>query len=209
MKAFSMLSMYFVYLLITKCAGNSWCLPSFRMKCRECPKDVDDFYHDLCRGHSYCARGPQYFAAPCVVCEEVWERARDLDEPQEAMRAFDSLKAWIVGFRKNSRNRLKGMDHFYSREERDAYQELNVIHTNLKEIAKADAAAAKAKVSYVGADFALQLGVLISDMIRNIITSILFLVCANGLTFYSCLSARVPVVLGDMPPRRPLHATEK
>ena len=129
---------------MTRCFHSA---SSFSMTCRECPKDVDDIYHDLCRGHSYCARGPQYFGAPCVVCEEVWERARDLDEPQEAMRAFDALKEWIIGFRKNSRHRPKGMDHFYSKEERDAYQKLNAIHTNLKEIAKTDAAASKDKVS--------------------------------------------------------------
>ena len=117
------------------------------MTCRQCPKDVDDLYHDLCRGHAFCARGYQYFAEPCVICEEVWERARDLDEPEDAVKAFKALKYWIIGFRENSRHRPKGQDHFYSQAERDAFQDLNAMHANLEDVSHVGESAPKQKVS--------------------------------------------------------------
>ena len=116
------------------------------MTCRECPKDVDDLFHDLCRGHSYCARGFQYYGAPCVVCEELWDRAKNLDAPDDAVVAFKVLKRWIVGFRKNSRHRPKGVGYFYSQDEREAFQELNAIHHNLTDISSDDSSLSKSQV---------------------------------------------------------------
>ena len=117
------------------------------MFCRECRKELDDRYHDLCRGHAYCARGPQYFGESCVVCEELWERSGNLDDPEDAMAMFKILKRWVAGFRKNSRHRTEGMSHFYSAKERDAFQELVVIHANLEAIQESDKAAHTARVS--------------------------------------------------------------
>ena len=117
----------------------------FRMACRECNHPTEDSFHDLCRGHAYCARGPQYFSAPCAVCEDLWDRARDLDRPQDAMAAFKALKYWIYGFRKNSRHRPKGLGHFYSEQERVDFQELNSIHANLQATADSDSHAASSK----------------------------------------------------------------
>ena len=116
------------------------------MSCRECSKDVDDLFHDLCRGHSYCAKGPQYYGAPCVICEDLWERSRDLDKPYDAMLAFSALKRWIVGFRKNSRHRPAGLGHFFSMEEKEEYQELSAKHANLQDISSEDSPAVKPKV---------------------------------------------------------------
>ena len=115
------------------------------MSCRECGKQLDDSLHDLCRGHAYCAKGPQYFGAPCVICEDLWERSRDLDHPDEAVEAFKILKVWVHGFRKNSRKRPKGMDHFHSQQERDDFQELNAIHTNLAAILASERASSAAQ----------------------------------------------------------------
>ena len=109
-----------------------------RMSCRECHRPVGDILHDLCHTHAYCARRPQYYSVPCVICEELWERARDLDRPEDAMVAFKALKKWIWGFRKNSRHRPKGLGHFYSEKEKSEFQELNAIHSNLEDIASSD-----------------------------------------------------------------------
>ena len=98
---------------------------SFRTSnCRECNHPSSDTSHDLCRTHAYCARGSQYHGALCATCEDLWERAADLEDPEEAIPAFDALAEWIKGFRKNSRNRPKGQDHFYDPTERAAFQEL-------------------------------------------------------------------------------------
>ena len=110
------------------------CLYFFNsMWCRKCNTELDDQYHDLCRGHAYCARGPQYYAEACVVCEELWERAGNISDPEGAIAIFKVLKRWIAGFRKNSRRR--------------AYQELTAIHANLRAIAKSDSSTKTARVS--------------------------------------------------------------
>ena len=120
------------------------------MTCRECTKDVDDLFHDLCRGHAYCARGPQYYGAPCVICEDLWERSRDLDNPYDAMLAFSALKRWIVGFRKNSRHRPHGMGYFYSQAEKEEFQELGAKHKNLQDISSDASSPLRSKVSIWG-----------------------------------------------------------
>ena len=94
---------------------------------------MDDPYHDLCRSHSYCARGTQYYAAACAVCQELWERAKDVSFPDDAMAAFDALSEWIAGFRKNSRKRPPGQDYFYSPREKSDFQDLFALHANLRE----------------------------------------------------------------------------
>ena len=109
-----------------------------RMSCRECHSPINDILHDLCRTHAYCAKGAQYYSVACVVCEELWERSRDLDHPDDANIAFKTLKKWIWGFRKNSRNRPKGLSHFYSEKEKADFQDLNAMHTNLEDIASSD-----------------------------------------------------------------------
>ena len=117
---------------------GSYCSSYYSISCRECRRPVEDLFHDLCRLHAYCAKGPQYFAAPCVICEDLWDRAKDLDSPHAAMEAFKALKVWIAGFRKNSRNRPEGLGHFHSEQERADFQELNSIHANLQAIADSD-----------------------------------------------------------------------
>ena len=111
------------------------------MSCRKCGHDMDpkDFvFHDLCHTHAYCAKGAQYFGAACSVCEELWERSKDLDSPEDAVIAFKALKGWIIGFRKNSRKRPAGMDHFFDLSEKADYQEWNSIHANLNAISQLD-----------------------------------------------------------------------
>ena len=73
-----------------------------------------------------------------MICEDLWERSADLDHPEEAMAAFDDLKWWIEGFRKNSRHRPKGLGYFHSADERARFQDLNAMQANLKDIAKED-----------------------------------------------------------------------
>ena len=171
------------------------------MSCRQCPKDVDDLYHDLCRGHAYCARGYQYFARPCVICEEVWERARDFDEPEDAVRAFKALKYWIYGFRKNSRHRPKGQDHFYSQDERDAFQELNAMHANLQDISRMEPHVSKPKVS-VRCSGSL-CNICISEFIVGLLKVRLWQ-CLIALALFRLLKAGVRrVVERDVMPRNP------
>ena len=96
----------------------------FRKGCRECHHPTSDETHDLCRSHAYCARGYQYHGAICATCEDLWERAQDLSNPRDAVSAFKALSSWIKGFRKNSKFRPKGQDHFYDPEERVRFQDL-------------------------------------------------------------------------------------
>ena len=107
------------------------------MSCSKCSEKSGP-YHDQCRTHSYCSRDFQYFGAPCAVCQDLWARARDIDAVDGAMRAFEALKEWITGFRKNSRHRVKGTDYFFDHNEREAFQDLHALHTNLKIAAKLD-----------------------------------------------------------------------
>ena len=101
------------------------------MSCSKC-RDSKDPYHDKCRTHAYCAKDFRYHAAPCSVCQDLWERARDIDAPDGAIVAFRALEDWIGGFRRNSRNRTKGIDYFYEPLERSAYQDLHALHNNLQ-----------------------------------------------------------------------------
>ena len=92
------------------------------MKCRECNHLIEGRSHDLCRSHSFCAQGPQYFGAYCPVCVDLWTSAKDYKEnPAEASLAFDLLRKWIYGFARNSRNREKGQDYFADPEEKEDF----------------------------------------------------------------------------------------
>ena len=102
------------------------------MSCSQCADARGKTYHDRCRTHAYCSREFRYFAAPCVICQELWERAKDIDSPVLATVAFDALEDWIAGFRRNSRHREKGVDYFFDPAEREAFQDLHALHTNLK-----------------------------------------------------------------------------
>ena len=109
------------------------------MVCRHCHHATSDLSHEYCRSHAYCARDGQYHAALCSTCDELWERARDLDFPDDAITAFQMLKEWIEGFRRNARARPKGVDHFFDPQERCAYDDLFAVQPNLRLIARMDA----------------------------------------------------------------------
>ena len=108
------------------------------MTCRHCSDRVGDLFHDMCRSHAECAKGIQYYARPCSVCQELWRRARDLDHPEDAIVAFKVLKEWIHGFRKNSRHRSSGSDYFFCDRERDLFRELSILNANLEDISASD-----------------------------------------------------------------------
>ena len=76
--------------------------------------------------------------SPCGVCNDLWERARSLDAPEGAIRAFDLLEEWILSFRKNSRQRPRGADFFLDYEERCAYQDLAALIANVRYIPALD-----------------------------------------------------------------------
>ena len=102
--------------------------------CRECNHVITDHSHDLCHTHAYCARKGQYHAALCYVCCDLWHRAEDTSDPSDAISAFETLSAWIAGFRKNSKGRRPGQDHFYDPHEKARLSEMHVIIANLKSI---------------------------------------------------------------------------
>ena len=102
------------------------------MSCSKCAEACEKTYHDKCRSHAYCARDFRYYAAPCAICQDLWERARYIDSPEGAIVAYKALEEWIAGFRRNSRHRTKGIDYFYDPSERAAWQDLHAIHANLE-----------------------------------------------------------------------------
>ena len=104
------------------------------MASKECHHEIDDTSHDLCRSHAFCARGYLSYAAPCAVCEELWERSRDISDAEDSMLAFQALQEWVKGFRKNSRRRPKGESYFFDENEKSRYQDLLAIHHNLGDI---------------------------------------------------------------------------
>ena len=108
------------------------------MSCSKCVDASKDLYHDRCRSHSYCSRDFLYFAAPCSVCQDLWARAQDLDAVDGAVRAFQALEEWVIGFRKNSRHRPPGTDYFFDPEERAAYNDLHALHANLPYVGLVD-----------------------------------------------------------------------
>ena len=73
------------------------------------------------------------------MCEELWERARDLlRDPKDALVAWYLLKEWVDGFIKNSRHRVKGRPIFVSKREKSEYDDLSVIMTNIAAIPALD-----------------------------------------------------------------------
>ena len=101
--------------------------PLIQMPCRVCKRAGKDTTHDLCRRHAFCSQadGAQYYSAPCFVCLDLWERARNREDPADAKEAYEDLYEWIIGFRRNSRNRKSGLDFFYDPDERFAFQSLH------------------------------------------------------------------------------------
>ena len=96
--------------------------------CKDCNHLIDSRSHDLCRSHSFCAQGPQYFAAYCPICVDLWTRAQDYESnPADAYSAYELLRKWIYGFARNSRNRAKGQDYFADQEERDEFRRLTRV----------------------------------------------------------------------------------
>ena len=103
-----------------------------KMICKVCHRSLEDKYHPYCRAHSYCAvnNGAQYYADPCIICHELFDRASEVaEDPEDALEAYQALLAWITGFRKNSKRREKGQDHFYSPVEREAFQRVHSLHS--------------------------------------------------------------------------------
>ena len=102
------------------------------MRCKTCNRESEDSTHPYCRAHSFCAAagGAQYHAAPCYICQTLFDRASDGDNPLDAIEAFEGLSKWIGGFRKNSRHREKGQDHFFEPLERDAFEQLHALHAS-------------------------------------------------------------------------------
>ena len=73
------------------------------------------------------------------MCSDLWERARGLlRAPEDALFAWSLLKEWVDGFIKNSRNRVKGKSIFACKKEREEYEDLNVIMTNVSQIPSLD-----------------------------------------------------------------------
>ena len=104
------------------------------MSCRVCRHQIGSVTHDLCRSHSDCSRGFQYFAAPCAFCRDLWDRASNNDDPIQAIAAFKLLETWVHGFRKNSRNRPPGTDFFADPQERVAYEDILIVQANIRRI---------------------------------------------------------------------------
>ena len=99
---------------------------SFRLgNCKECACPLDDWSHDSCYQHAYCNQGGCYQAAICSICGDLWDCARDVEDPQDAGSAFDTLAEWIRGFRRRFKNRPRGQDHFLDPSERALFQELH------------------------------------------------------------------------------------
>ena len=101
------------------------------MGCHTCGRESEDTSHDFCRAHSFCndGGGARYFADPCYICQELFDRAADMSNLEDSKTAFLQLSGWIQGFRKNSRNREPGQDHFVDPQERAAYQQLYALHS--------------------------------------------------------------------------------
>ena len=95
---------------------------------------MGDTTHDYCRAHAFCNRQGQYFRSFCADCENLWDRARDVEgDPELAASYWIVLKKWIVGFRKNSRDRAPGQHFFYDRDEYSEFLSLNKRHAILME----------------------------------------------------------------------------
>ena len=108
------------------------------MVCRHCHHPTTDLSHDFCRTHAYCNRDGQYHGALCTTCDELWERAQDIENPSDAVPAFQMLKSWIEGYRRNSKARPPGCDFFFDPQERSSYEDLFAVHANLRIIARMD-----------------------------------------------------------------------
>ena len=108
-------------------------------KCLTCNHKVDsNSSHDHCRSHAACVRGAQYTSNGCPICEDLWSKAGRLEDPDEAVAAYDILSYWINGFSKNSRHRRPGEDIFVFADERLDMFELHVYARNLKTIKEWD-----------------------------------------------------------------------
>ena len=57
-----------------------------------------------------------------------------MEDPQDAIQAFDALTTWVRGFRRNSRGRQEGQDYFFSARERANFEELHAMIANIRDI---------------------------------------------------------------------------
>ena len=81
------------------------------MKCKECKHDTDDVSHDRCRTHAFCSVDARYDRTPCAICADLWERAANSDDPEDAIIAWNLLRKWIGGFARNSKqSECKSLD---------------------------------------------------------------------------------------------------
>ena len=52
--------------------------------------------HDLCRTHAPCARGFQYYASDCDICERLWETAADVSNLDAGEFFHGASMFWFV-----------------------------------------------------------------------------------------------------------------
>ena len=102
---------------------NEKCLFTDMSRCGTCHHPIGDSgqLHGFCRSHAPCARGSRYCSLDCHTCTVLWDCAADYDHPTVSVPAFDSLFAWVEGFKRNSKNRPAGTSIFLYEEEEDNY----------------------------------------------------------------------------------------
>ena len=64
--------------------------------------------------------------------------SRSIRDPEDALVAWSLLKEWVDGFIKNSRNRVKGKPVFASRREKEEFDDLHVVLSNIADIPALD-----------------------------------------------------------------------
>ena len=52
-----------------------------------------------------------------------------MEDLSDAKEAWQHLRSWISGFRRNSRNRPRGEDHYYDPQDRENYQRILLLHS--------------------------------------------------------------------------------
>ena len=109
-------------------------------RCRLC-RHKATASHDMCRTHAHCARGGQYWGAYCPICRDLWKRVRDvLNDPVDALEAWETLSKWVEGFVKNTRHRIRGQPIFANRNERFEYMDTAILMKNIAAIPELDSA---------------------------------------------------------------------
>ena len=86
--------------------------------------------HTAYRSHSACSVDRCYSSADCDICRDRWVLAWDTNCPMDTWKAFQSLRAWIDGFPKNSGSRPSGEDYFVDPSEKDDLSEIHMLLHN-------------------------------------------------------------------------------